>query len=191
MKKSISRIIGLIMLIIAIVFIMFALNHPEKSFPWNNTITWLLYGVYFFVIVVLLIAPKMKKWEISVYWKVAENEKSEFNAWKNENLRRKIVMALFLLITYIVILIFQIILFVISIRKKTKKLWRILFSAELVPLLISIGLMIYYNDLPGYGFMPGLTYLGEILFSLGAVVLYCISFLISICSYIAISNKQT
>ena len=61
MKKSISRIIGLIMLIIAIVFIMFALNHPEKSFPWNNTITWLLYGVYFFVIVVLLIAPKMKK----------------------------------------------------------------------------------------------------------------------------------
>ena len=38
MKKSISRIIGLIMLIIAIVFIMFALNHPEMSFPWNNTI---------------------------------------------------------------------------------------------------------------------------------------------------------
>ena len=37
MKKSISRIIGLIMLIIAIVFIMFALNHPEMSFPWNNT----------------------------------------------------------------------------------------------------------------------------------------------------------
>ena len=61
MKKSISRIIGVIMLIVAIVFIMFALNHPEKSFPWNNTITWLLYGVYFLVTVVLLIAPKMKK----------------------------------------------------------------------------------------------------------------------------------
>ena len=61
MKKSISRIIGVIMLIIAIVFIMFALNHPEKSFPWKNTITCLLYGVYFLVTVVLLIAPKMKK----------------------------------------------------------------------------------------------------------------------------------
>ena len=74
-------------------------------------------------------------------------------------------MALFLLITYIVILIFQIILFVITIRKKNKKnLWRILFSAELISLLISIGLMIYYNNLPGYGFMPGLTYLGEVLF---------------------------
>lgn len=61
MKRSISRIIGLTMLIIAIVFIMFVLNHPEKSFPWSNTITWLLYGVYFLVTVVLLIAPKMKK----------------------------------------------------------------------------------------------------------------------------------
>ena len=61
MKKSISRIIGVIMLIVAIVFIVFALNHPEKSFPWNNTITWLLYGVYFLLTVVLLIAPKRKK----------------------------------------------------------------------------------------------------------------------------------
>ena len=61
MKKSISRIIGVIMLIVAFVFIMFALNHPEKSSPWSNTITWLLYGVYFLVTVVLLIAPKMKK----------------------------------------------------------------------------------------------------------------------------------
>ena len=61
MNKSISRIIGVIMLIIAFVFIMFALNHPEKNFPWNYTITWLLYGVYFLVTVVLLIAPKMKK----------------------------------------------------------------------------------------------------------------------------------
>ena len=51
----------MIMLIVAFVFIMFALNHPEKSFSWNNTITWLLYGVYFLVTVVLLIAPKMKK----------------------------------------------------------------------------------------------------------------------------------
>ena len=61
MKKSISRIIGVIMLIVAFVFIMFALNHPEMSFPWNNTITWLLYGLYVLVIVVLFIAPKMKK----------------------------------------------------------------------------------------------------------------------------------
>lgn len=33
----------------------------EQNFIPDNTITWLLYGVYFLVIVVLLIAPKMKK----------------------------------------------------------------------------------------------------------------------------------
>ena len=98
-------------------------------------------------------------------------------------------MALFLLIIYIVILILQIILLVITIRKKTKKLWRTLFSIELIPMLISIGLMIYYNNLPGYGFLPGLSYLGEVLFSLGAAVLYGISFLISICSCIVTTKK--
>ena len=61
MKKSTSRIVGLVMLIIAVAFIVFALNHPEMSFPWNNTITWLLYGLYVLVIVGLFIAPKMKK----------------------------------------------------------------------------------------------------------------------------------
>ena len=61
MKRVYSRIIGVIMLLVAIVFIMFALNHPEKSFPWSNTITWLQYAVYFLVTMVLLIAPKMKK----------------------------------------------------------------------------------------------------------------------------------
>ena len=61
MKKSTSRIVGLVMLIIAVAFIMFAVNYPEMSFPWNNTITWLLYGLYVLVTVVLLIAPKLKK----------------------------------------------------------------------------------------------------------------------------------
>ena len=61
MKKSASRIVGLVMLIIAVAFIMFAVNHPEMSFPWNNTITWLLYGLYILMTVMLLIAPKTKK----------------------------------------------------------------------------------------------------------------------------------
>ena len=61
MKKITSRIVGVVMLIIAVAFIVFALNHPEMSFPWNNTITWLLYGLYVLVTVMLFIAPKMKK----------------------------------------------------------------------------------------------------------------------------------
>ncbi|MFR8121069.1 MAG: hypothetical protein ACLU77_04630 [Waltera sp.] len=54
MNKSISRIIGVIMLIVAIVFIMFALNHPEKGvFLGTIQLRSLLYGVYFLVTVVL------------------------------------------------------------------------------------------------------------------------------------------
>ena len=37
------------------------LNHPEMSFPWNNTITWVMYGLYAIVTAVLLIAPTKKK----------------------------------------------------------------------------------------------------------------------------------
>ena len=102
----------------------------------------------------------------------------------------EIEMELFLLITYIVILILQIILLVVTIRKKTKKLWMTLFSIELIPMFIVIGLMNYYDNLPGYGIMPGFSYLGEVLFSFGAAVLYGISFLISICSYIVTAKKR-
>ena len=66
MKKSASRIVGLVMLIIAVAFIMFAVIHPVMSFPWNNTFTWLLYGLYVLVTVVLRFAPKMKKYTFPV-----------------------------------------------------------------------------------------------------------------------------
>lgn len=61
MTKKTSRIIGIVMLVLAIAFIIFAFSHPEMSFPWSNTITYLLYGVYAVVTVVLLIAPTKKK----------------------------------------------------------------------------------------------------------------------------------
>ena len=61
MKKNVSRIIGLVMVVIAIAFVVFALKHPEMSFPWSNTITWVLYGVYTVVTAVFLIAPVKKK----------------------------------------------------------------------------------------------------------------------------------
>ena len=60
-KMKDNKGFSLVTVIIAVAFIMFAVNHPEMSFPWNNTITWLLYGLYVLVTVVLLIAPKMKK----------------------------------------------------------------------------------------------------------------------------------
>ena len=57
MKKKISRLIGIIMVIVAIGFIVFAINNPQASFPWSNTITYLLYGIYLVATVVMLVAP--------------------------------------------------------------------------------------------------------------------------------------
>ena len=73
MKKRISRILGLIMLIIAIAFIVFALNHPEMSFPWNNTITWLLYGLY------ILVTDLAQAHILAVKYLMEGNESNIFN----------------------------------------------------------------------------------------------------------------
>ena len=43
MTKKSSRIVAVIMLIIAIIFFVVALNNPQASFPWNNIITYILY----------------------------------------------------------------------------------------------------------------------------------------------------
>ena len=61
MKKKTSKMIGVIMLIVAIAFVIFALTHPTASFPWSNTITYILYIVYFIIMVVFLISPFRKK----------------------------------------------------------------------------------------------------------------------------------
>ena len=60
MAKKTSRIIGMIMLIVAIAFVVFALKHPEASFPWSNTVTYAIYAVYLIVVTILLVAPFKK-----------------------------------------------------------------------------------------------------------------------------------
>ena len=61
MKKRTSRIIGCIMLAAAILFIIFAVTHPELGFPWENTITYFLYALYLLIMLVFLIAPRRKE----------------------------------------------------------------------------------------------------------------------------------
>ena len=61
MTKKISRIISAVMLAAAVLFFLYALNHPEVSFPWGNAITYTLYGVYLLVMVVLAVAPFERK----------------------------------------------------------------------------------------------------------------------------------
>lgn len=47
MKQSkIYFILGCILVIVAVVFIIIALNHPEMSFPWSNNLTVAIYAIY-------------------------------------------------------------------------------------------------------------------------------------------------
>ena len=61
MKRNVSKIVALIMAVIAVAFVAFACNHPEMSFPWSNRITFGFYGIYILLMIVLMIAPVKKK----------------------------------------------------------------------------------------------------------------------------------
>ena len=87
-----------------------------------------------------------------------------------------------MLIAYIVIFILQIFLLVMSVRKKSTRLWIVLFILEIIPMVVAAVLMLYFDSLPGYGFMPGLVYFGEIISSFGAVILYAATLLVSLCA---------
>lgn len=57
MKKKTSLKIGISLLVIAIVFIFYALNHPEAAFPWGSRMTFLLYGAYIWMLFRFLLVP--------------------------------------------------------------------------------------------------------------------------------------
>lgn len=62
MKKSnILLIIGYVMIIAAIVFIIFAFNHPEMSFVGGNIIAYAFYTIYVILIVTIFITAKKRK----------------------------------------------------------------------------------------------------------------------------------
>ena len=62
MKKKSSLIVGIILLIAAICFIGYALAHPEASFPWSNRVSFMLYGIYVWMIFKFLLdIPVLKE----------------------------------------------------------------------------------------------------------------------------------
>ena len=81
-----------------------------------------------------------------------------------------------LIIAYIMIFILQIVLFKLSIRRKTKKLWMSLFCAECIPILIAVGLVVYYNIHQG----PNFEGFFEGLISFGAAIVYGLFLLVSV-----------
>lgn len=61
MSKRGSRIIACILLVIGVIFFIIALNNPQFSWPWGNTITNRIYMVCLIVVVILFVAPFKKK----------------------------------------------------------------------------------------------------------------------------------
>jgi len=37
---------GSVLMLIAIAFILYAVNNTQASFPWDNSVTYVIYGVY-------------------------------------------------------------------------------------------------------------------------------------------------
>jgi len=46
MKRKVFLIVSIIMLLFATGFVIYALNNPQASFPWSNTITYTIYLIY-------------------------------------------------------------------------------------------------------------------------------------------------
>lgn len=54
-KAKIFFMAGCVMIIAAIAFVAYALNHPEASFPWSNSVTYTIYVLYLFVVILLFV----------------------------------------------------------------------------------------------------------------------------------------
>ena len=61
MKRKMFLIISLLMLLLAAAFVVYALNNPQASFPWSNSITYTIYLVYTGIMVGLFVTSRVLK----------------------------------------------------------------------------------------------------------------------------------
>ncbi len=62
MRKRTSFIIGFALVLIAIIFMIFAFLNPESTFPWSLRITYMFYGLYiWFMFRFLLVIPVFQR----------------------------------------------------------------------------------------------------------------------------------
>ncbi len=101
------------------------------------------------------------------------------------------MMSGILFIAYIAVFVLQIVLLIAAVRRKTAKLWITLLLSEVIPMIAAFVLMKYFDSLPGYGFMPGLSYFGEVISSLCAVVLYGVILFVSCCAFIIVKTAKS
>ena len=62
MKKKTSIILGILLLLIAVIFVGVAVSHPELSVPWSLRATYMFYGFYVWLLFrFLLVTPFFSK----------------------------------------------------------------------------------------------------------------------------------
>lgn len=88
-------------------------------------------------------------------------------------------MEIILPIAYLCAFVLQIVLLIFAIKDRKKKNWLNLLVFEIGSILIALIFMAYYNGLPGYGTMPGLTYFAETMYSLFAAIVYGLMLIVS------------
>lgn len=74
-------------------------------------------------------------------------------------------------ILYILLLAVQVTLLIFAIRRKSIAYWMATWITEALSAALAWGLGVYYDSLPGYGIMPGLSYFAEAIFGYGTAVL--------------------
>lgn len=74
-------------------------------------------------------------------------------------------------ILYVLLLLSQIALLIFAICRKSRKWWLLLLIWEIFSAALTWGLGAYYDSLPGYGFMPGLSYFAEAILGYGTAIL--------------------
>lgn len=79
---------------------------------------------------------------------------------------------------YAALLIWQITWLVSAIRKHRS--WIRLLVLNVLSTVLAIGLMWYFDTLPGYGMMPGFAYFPEVLYSLVSAIVFAVLTLISL-----------
>ena len=76
-----------------------------------------------------------------------------------------------MVVFYIFLLALQVLSLILAIRRKSKRYWISLFILEAVSAVLAWRLGVWFDHLPGYGFMPGLTYISETLFGYGTAAI--------------------
>jgi hypothetical protein len=74
-------------------------------------------------------------------------------------------------ILYIFLLLLQVALLILAICRRTIGYRFTSLIASLLSAALTWGLGAYYDSLPGYGFMPGLTYFAEALLGYGTALI--------------------